>query len=1442
MTTASQYISTGNVQIKDRAQSKRFVNYGGITYDTSIEGLGVYLNSVNGNTLITPFHPGPRSFFWENYDGLTLSILAKKDYAFLKSLPQSRRALQNFNSYEPTNSWIEEGITIANASFNGYTGTWSRQIVPNKYPTPWPIKGLSQAYKLLADWLKVASLEGITIQALMIDNESSPYDPTFFDTALYNVLSNDSRYKQEYFGLTSWEEIYTDYGGSGYQRLNPFNIEAWWAAKDAYQAKAFQLSYLQAMLEHNPNSLTSNYTYFKEGEPLLSERKRNSVWSQDGRALPHLEPGGNAAAPELYGGMRGTRNGRFVKLNDGKNLDIGGITNNFRPLNKKMNLGPWASFILTLAEARSAKRGSPETPLTPWVGSVDWTGPLYCLFSKEYEIIQTYPWGIGYLSPPEVLHTTTLKYNILSLTKGYTGEFEGFTGWNGSTASFRVVTPKLGVTGGSGGIWYKSNIKGLTYDGSTAAYKISYNGSTGITASLALYYGQPLLTSGQTYIFSYYVDLDRGFTGFDARFITWSTSNDIATIPNRPTTTTVSSGITFQQILPVTGGIVTSGLTNGFTGIQFNPGDSGWTKIAWQLVSPAPSTTTGIGLHVYYLPSSKNTSGNYETYIKDVSFSTDGGTAINVNPIDINYQPIGPRSIYQSPTTNSSLEYFYDGITKGITYIFSYYRNLNIGSTLAPPNAQLIEHFKSWTYNYPRGITFNRILPSATGPFFSTGPANFSGYSGWTEISYEFTPTQPFDDIDSNNTLKISLINLTNSYSVMDGPFNVTGLTAYFAHPRLQVKGITENIDLYFREPTDEYNYALWCESSPSGFADLKLGYNSRQGVYISRKDLYLENMDGNLGYYEGNSGYYYDYIRHLALLGTKYFGYFNPSQFVDMGFTGALRNWAEVYNFGTNAWFVNTQSYQNGWTGWLDEQTTFNNFLKGINERLGGFTTTTADYSEYDWNSTYMANGAPSLGGNTWWWRVTVKPGYTMICNGVTLSARPNYPVGTWVTTTGPTLAGIGITWNAWELPGEPGYTAPTKVFNFVGMTYNNQVKEAGFNFTRNSIATYIGSSGYLMTAAINEPRLDYDPDTLESKGLILEEGTTNYLNWSETFATSGGCNNNWIDLNISRTTGNTSPSGNTTAIRFTATGANGTLIMSNGVTTGLLYGSWSCWFRGMTGIEDLSVTLDGGTSWSQISNLSTKWKRFGSDLTESTVGIFNSPFHLGFKLGNTNDSVEIWGAQVEEAVWISGSLRLPVNPLVEVQYTSYIPTTNTRVTREDEKCEITGISFSSWFGITQGTFLFDSVNSGQIVISNSLAYFTGPLLYQVGVNATIAVGRYGTYQTVSCQGPGYWPFPQSGYPLNYPIKTMFTYNPEGLKISYGGNLESSPYSGITQLIYNYNTLSLTTSFGQTTSKGNSQNHTKKIIYWNYVWSDADIKAMTKANVEPTTIFNPYG
>ena len=77
---------------------------------------------------------------------------------------------------------------------------------------------------------------------------------------------------------------------------------------------------------------------------------------------------------------------------------------------------------------------------------------------------------------------------------------------------------------------------------------------------------------------------------------------------------------------------------------------------------------------------------------------------------------------------------------------------------------------------------------------------------------------------------------------------------------------------------------------------------------------------------------------------------------------------------------------------------------------------------------------------------------------------------------------------------------------FPTVSPTLNLNFAAAGrldsrVTFTRSSTATYTNQIGLIQSAAVNEPRFDYDPVTLAARGLLVEESRTNLLTYSEQF-----------------------------------------------------------------------------------------------------------------------------------------------------------------------------------------------------------------------------------------------------------------------------------------------------------------------------------------------------
>ena len=253
---------------------------------------------------------------------------------------------------------------------------------------------------------------------------------------------------------------------------------------------------------------------------------------------------------------------------------------------------------------------------------------------------------------------------------------------------------------------------------------------------------------------------------------------------------------------------------------------------------------------------------------------------------------------------------------------------------------------------------------------------------------------------------------------------------------------------------------------------------------------------------------------------------------------------------------------------------------------------------------------------------------------------------------------------------------------------------------------ATYINSSGYVASAAVNEARFDYNPTTLAAKGLLIEGSATNYFYNSQSLATSGAPVN-WIDSAIlSRNSGNTDPANGATAIGFNETLAlDYHRINTYGTLTGVVtisvfvkqinaarrFAINGGNYAGVSAIFDLTTGLQVGSTGGTATNKAASataypngWFRF------SVTGTYVADASIYFSIcsststdttganftGTANGGVYMWGAQLESGTAAS----------------SYIPTTTAQVTRNPDLALMTSTNFSSWFtGGTTGTFFVD-------------------------------------------------------------------------------------------------------------------------------------------------------
>jgi hypothetical protein len=254
--------------------------------------------------------------------------------------------------------------------------------------------------------------------------------------------------------------------------------------------------------------------------------------------------------------------------------------------------------------------------------------------------------------------------------------------------------------------------------------------------------------------------------------------------------------------------------------------------------------------------------------------------------------------------------------------------------------------------------------------------------------------------------------------------------------------------------------------------------------------------------------------------------------------------------------------------------------------------------------------------------------------------------------------------------------------------------------SFTRASTATYFNSAGTLTSAAINEARFDYNPSTLEARGLLIEEARTNSIrnntmvgavagtpgtlptNWStniggltrEIVGTGTQNGVTYIDIRLSGTT--TATSGSITFEPATGVSATNGQSWAESAYLALIAGS-------IANITAISLNADqrdsGGVFLASLSgadiksNISASLTRFSQVHTTNNASIaFIQPF-LRFAWAN--------GAAIDITLRI-GLPQLELGAFA----TSVIPTTTTALTRSADVASVD--TLSPWYNASQGTW----------------------------------------------------------------------------------------------------------------------------------------------------------
>jgi hypothetical protein len=320
-----------------------------------------------------------------------------------------------------------------------------------------------------------------------------------------------------------------------------------------------------------------------------------------------------------------------------------------------------------------------------------------------------------------------------------------------------------------------------------------------------------------------------------------------------------------------------------------------------------------------------------------------------------------------------------------------------------------------------------------------------------------------------------------------------------------------------------------------------------------------------------------------------------------------------------------------------------------------------------------------------------------------------------------------------------------------------NSSTIDTRIQYAREGVATYFDRNGVMKYAQNNEPRIDYDPDTGECKGLLVEEQRTNWMPYPNEFGFS-----QWSlpGLTVFQNAGLAPDRTMSADLLIPDTSYTGRHFGYRGVTGAFLSGmtyNISCYFKAYGGFSEtckLGYRVDSDTqngdlygSGFQIANgepAGNGWYRHSLTVAVGTNASFNfAEFIIGDQNGYTptgGKGVYMWGFSVEKAVNNTGA-TFPTSFIPTIQRFKTRASTSATYTRSDGVITIAGQHQARYdHGLVDGVWRSKGLllEAAATNISQNFYYPASSLRWNSGVqNATITpdvtiLAPDGTYNNI--------------------------------------------------------------------------------------------------------------